>query len=1036
MAGKMVSGVCASLLFCAPCHGQHPGSGMAGGMEAPTQKVNIPGPLRAFERIAAISPEAPPEEVLPLLGYSIFQHGYVRNKPTEYLLILQRYVEQARELQVAAGGREKIQIDRCADAAGLLQILGYRMRGSCGTTASLETADPSRAFVTVDSGFPLTDLEDALQRGVPFSYPYPSSRLPLLFREDKWMGLRTGMQRSASGSLDVLLGSPAAARLYSALSRMDAETARYLERSLGLNGVLPLVAALDFYGEQLRIRDGRVVVPGGDAAEPAWRSLAGADAGSPAKFVEHLLSKDDGWLAAYFDVLSRLHRNERAHLTQPDLLVGNYAAFRGADLKRSALTGVTRSGVALLALDTRLSWESNGEPHVPGGLDVWRQILNEELRRGAGTWARRSRSFDHPAQLLEAMTAFTRENADGGPLQLYLTLSEVDRRRPAGQGVSADTAATMAAHFASLRDWYPIFSEFPGLDDRSIERFIQGSQAIAGLHGEDLRANAMGGLQANLGLWQILARQGEIPAAQQNATWQQVIAPFLQVSSSTQLFDGMRASFQTLLSAAGAPERSEPSTMLEVLAGPPQSTEEGQRVRNELVSRMRTVLEDQRLVSLDTLFSLSDGMTELAKTPGKANPGLMAMASELKGFELPRPIFTSQEKIEWAPGVYASHHAELQVQTDLNRVLTGPATNAQIETARGQLTPFLRDTLVGLNYAYYEPPGAQILHVNSLFVRTHDFLGTSVVGADCMWKTPQLSGVGVSAGGGAYLMGSLADLPYSLASAEAAFVVPEHIQALVWELIPSLLADSTVPRWWHVSADELHAMALYQQTGEELMLAAKEKEDVRAEVLETLSDQVSPRRFALLERGAKSGTGTPGMSLMPSEALYLAEEFLRRFPQAVSAAGPAGQQLTELKAKDAALVNPGRLSADFGVSHLTLARTNARELLHMQPFPFSTGSTNRTFAESLESDNLYWARLADEAGYSPLVLNRLVPELTRHMVGKIFASNMDDWPAVLRAMQQTREDLREGKIAGIPPPERGSLSQQAGDANGGNRNVW
>jgi hypothetical protein len=38
----------------------------------------------------------------------------------------------------------------------------------------------------------------------------------------------------------------------------------------------------------------------------------------------------------------------------------------------------------------------------------------------------------------------------------------------------------------------------------------------------------------------------------------------------------------------------------------------------------------------------------------------------------------------------------------------------------------LRDALVGLNYAYYEPPNAQILHINPLFVRSHDFLGITL----------------------------------------------------------------------------------------------------------------------------------------------------------------------------------------------------------------------------------------------------------------------------------------------------------------------
>jgi len=118
-------------------------------------------------------------------------------------------------------------------------------------------------------------------------------------------------------------------------------------------------------------------------------------------------------------------------------------------------------------------------------------------------------------------------------------------------------------------------------------------------------------------------------------------------------------------------------------------------------------------------------------------------------------------------------------------VIRPAGSRAQLEAARAQLAPLLRDTLVGLSYAYYEPPGAQILHINPLFVRSHDFLGISVVGSERIWQAPTLMGAGVSAGGGGYLMGSLADLPYVLASAEQDMIAPEYVQALIWkELVP------------------------------------------------------------------------------------------------------------------------------------------------------------------------------------------------------------------------------------------------------------
>jgi hypothetical protein len=65
-----------------------------------------------------------------------------------------------------------IRVSNCDDAKPLLRILGYRTRPDCGTLdTSLQTADPDRAFLTIDSGFPLLELERTLQGGNPFEYP-------------------------------------------------------------------------------------------------------------------------------------------------------------------------------------------------------------------------------------------------------------------------------------------------------------------------------------------------------------------------------------------------------------------------------------------------------------------------------------------------------------------------------------------------------------------------------------------------------------------------------------------------------------------------------------------------------------------------------------------------------------------------------------------------------------------------------------------------------------------------------------------------
>jgi hypothetical protein len=58
------------------------------------------------------------------------------------------------------------------------------------------------------------------------------------------------------------------------------------------------------------------------------------------------------------------------------------------------------------------------------------------------------------------------------------------------------------------------------------------------------------------------------------------------------------------------------------------------------------------------------------------------------------------------------------------------------------------------------------------------------------------------------------------------------------------------------------------------------------------------------------------------------------------------------------------------------------------------------------------------------MLHRLVPELTHRMVEKIFASHLEDWPALLRALRETGEEFRKGKIA--PAPKTSAASGTGG----------
>ena len=988
-----------------------------------TSEFLIPGPLRSFLRMAGISQKIGPEEVLPLLSRNVFMQGYEgTSRQTEFLILLSRYVVQARELSaLAATDGMIIRVSNCDDARPLLRILGYRTRPNCGQPdTSLQTADAERAFLTIDSGFPLPELEQTLQGGKPFEYAFSPSPVPVLFAPSDWtLASKKNHTEASKDLVDTILSDPSVARLYWALSKLDPETNNVLQQSIGIKKLLPYAAVLDFYGSQISIRAGRIVVPGGPDAESAWSDLVGAGTESPAAFVQRLLARDRGWLAAYFDVLSRVSRSQQGYFTEPHRLRSFYEAMRAPYPSANATTGLFRPVPALLLFVTRFRRDPGGQPLVPGNLEVWSDILRQKsdshiMRQ----WGKRGTRLTNPDQLVQTMFAFSRATSDYGPLQIYTSISELESRRSPEHRLAPDTVRLLARKFEEFSDQYRIFSEFPDLSDASIVLFLETAEALNNAP-HPVRGNALGTFEATVGIWQILARQGQISNPHLDDSWQQTIRPFARIRSAAQLYDAGRTSLGELFQFATGKSKGSQDEIIGLLAGPRQTTTDGKGMHQELGRKIRSVLDDQRLVSLDTLFALGDALNE--KSQGRSpNEFVIHLAGQLREFEMPRPIFTSGERSEWAARIYNTHHTDVEMKTDVAKVLkAGTPSHAQLEEARGQLASFLRDTLVGLNYAYYEPPGAQALHNNPLFVRSHDFAADTVSGMNTVWQSPQLFGKGSPAGGGARFVGSLADLPYVLAELEQDFIQPENVQALIWkELTPGLLTSAILPRWWDVSQSELHAVALYQRTGEELLTASAKDEELRSKVMAILADRMIPRRTEQVEQGLRAGHISEILPrMMPADTFYLTAEFQRRYPTEIGSWGKATQELQDLSRQHPEQVNWSRLSHDFGVPHPSLAQTYNRELLNIGPMPAFSGYSSRLLAESWDSSNLYWARLADETGHSAVTLNYLVPDLTRHMIEKIFATDFEDWPALLRAMHETAEDFRKGKIASITSAE-------------------
>src|SRR5207248_2474719 len=413
--------------------------------------------------------------------------------------------------------------------------------------------------------------------------------------------------------LDDLLENRAVARLYWAMSRMDSEARDQLQRSPGLQKLLPVAGVLDFFGSYISVRSGKVLVPGGAQAESAWKELVGAGPEAPEHFITRLLARDKGWLAAYFDALSRVDDKRQSYFAERTRLRRFYEALRGKDIAESPARPVFRPDAGLLLLVSRLQLGDDGQPCIPGNLDVWKQIF----RHGTGfsipkEWASRAGGWKEADQLVEGLFGVSRIETEDAPLQAYLAINEVDRGRSAEQRLTPQSVRQLAEKYPLLGHQYPLFSEFHDLNNASISRFLSVAENIDRIRDVMLRGNALGIVQAEIGLWQILARQGQIPRARLNDSWQQILAPFSAIRSSAQLYDAARAAFADLERAASGKAGHSQDEIIALLAAPAQDTAEGRQMQQELAHRIHSVLQDQRLVSLDTLFGLGDGLAQLA----------------------------------------------------------------------------------------------------------------------------------------------------------------------------------------------------------------------------------------------------------------------------------------------------------------------------------------------------------------------------------------------------------------------------------------
>ena len=129
---------------------------------------------------------------------------------------------------------------------------------------------------------------------------------------------------------------------------------------------------------------------------------------------------------------------------------------------------------------TRLQWEPNGEPLIPGDLDTWKQILDQKTdSKVIHDWGKRAARWNSPERSVGSDGRLF-PHTDGNRTAPTVFGFECDSTADAlaEEQLAPQTVLLMAKQFPEFSSWYLTFSEFPELNDASIALFLKTANTI------------------------------------------------------------------------------------------------------------------------------------------------------------------------------------------------------------------------------------------------------------------------------------------------------------------------------------------------------------------------------------------------------------------------------------------------------------------------------------------------------------------------------------------------------------------------------
>ncbi len=237
----------------------------------------------------------------------------------------------------------------------------------------------------------------------------PPETVPLPLTPAFWVDVVFGGQATPETLVRAIVSSPDTAFLYYGLLALDDETRTWVAGQPALVGDLVARHAIPFLvaAPALRVAEGAVRVPGGEAARPAWEAIVGRPAADPARFVRALLGESGARFAYFYSTMAALSPARirfllRLDAGDPAVPIDALRRLHAVFTHLAADWDQTRRAFWRPAIDPALlvAGLASGDgdaPRLPGGKAFWEAAFAEGAPRPDGDGSFRTHAGGPPA---------------------------------------------------------------------------------------------------------------------------------------------------------------------------------------------------------------------------------------------------------------------------------------------------------------------------------------------------------------------------------------------------------------------------------------------------------------------------------------------------------------------------------------------------------------------------------------------------------------------------------------------------------------